>query len=80
MQRNPNKLHAVLPDGRMAVEAAAAYLGLSASTLAIMRSRGTGPRFIKRGRVFYFKEDLDSWLNAGGRHTSTAEQRAKTVA
>jgi len=39
----------------------------------MMRSDGSGPKFIKRGRIFYFKEDLDAWLNAAGRHTSTAQ-------
>jgi hypothetical protein len=66
----------ICPDGRMSVQAAAAYVGLSASTLAIHRCKGTGPRFVKRGRVWYFREDLDAWLNAAGRHTSTASARA----
>ena len=48
----------VYPDGRLDTENAARFLGLSPKTLAIMRSSGTGPRFIKRGRVFYFLEDL----------------------
>lgn len=39
----------------------------------MMRGNGTGPKFIKRGRIFYFKEDLDSWLNANGRLTSTTQ-------
>ena len=67
---------ALLPDGRMNTQNAARYLGLSAKTLAMMRCQGTGPQFIKRGRVFYFKEDLDSWLNEGGRVSSTAELQA----
>ncbi len=67
---------ALLPDGRMTTQNAARYLGLSAKTLAMMRCQGTGPQFIKRGRVFYFKEDLDSWLNEGGRVSSTAELQA----
>ncbi len=33
------------------------FSGLSPKTLAIMRSTGAGPRFVKRGRVFYFLED-----------------------
>ena len=48
----------VFPDGRLDTKNAAYYLGLSTKTLAMMRSAGTGPRFIKRGRVFYFLEDL----------------------
>ena len=66
------------PDGRVDTRNASAYIGLSEKTLAMMRCNGTGPKFVKRGRIFYFKEDLDSWLNAGGRFTSTAQaQQAK---
>lgn len=63
----------IFPDGRLNVENAARYLGLEPKTLAMMRSHGTGPKFIKRGHVFYFKEDLDAWLNAQGRLISTAQ-------
>lgn len=55
----------VLPDGRMNRRNAAAYLGCAPKTLAQYASQGTGPKFIKRGRVWYFKEDLDAWLRAG---------------
>lgn len=67
------------PDGRVNAKNAAAYIGLSEKTLAMMRCNGTGPQFVKRGRIFYFMEDLDRWLNAGGRFTSTAQaqQRGK---
>lgn len=71
----PVKLY---PDGRLDTEAASAYVGLSVKTLAMMRSNGTGPKFIKRGRVFYFQEDLDAWLNENGRFTTTAEARIKS--
>lgn len=65
------------PDGRMDTKNAALYLGLSEKTIAMMRCDGTGPKFIKRGRIFYYRDDLDEWLNAGGRLTSTAQaQRA----
>jgi Helix-turn-helix domain len=60
------------PDGRMDVKNAAAYTGLAEKTLAMMRCEGKGPKYIKRGRVFYFKEDLDSWLQVG-RVVSTAQ-------
>jgi hypothetical protein len=53
---------AILPDGRMDRKNAALYLGLSVKTLATHATNGTGPRFIKRGRVFYFRNDLDNWL------------------
>jgi hypothetical protein len=55
----------ILPDGRMDRKNAARYLGLSVKTLAMHASRGTGPRFIKRGLVFYFRADLDLWLRDG---------------
>jgi len=63
----------VFPDGRMDVANAADYLGFSQKTLAMMRCQGTGPKFIKRGRVFYFKEDLDDWILSDGKRTSTAK-------
>lgn len=46
------------------VEAAAAHVGLSVSTLNKMRGDGRGPRFIKlTGKVVgYAIEDLDAWL------------------
>lgn len=64
----------MFPDGRLDVKNAARYLGLKEKTLAIMRGQGTGPRFIKRGRIFYYREDLDAWLNAAGRLLSTAQK------
>jgi hypothetical protein len=70
----------ILPDGRMNRKNAAQYLGLAVKTLAMHASRGTGPRFIKRGRVFYFREDLDAWLNAQGRLISTAQASQKPIA
>lgn len=63
------------PDGRMTAENAATYLGLAPKTLAMMRCRGTGPAFIKRGRIFYYREDLDGWLGAAPRVMTTAQAR-----
>jgi len=63
----------IFPDGRLDTANAAEYLGLSQKTLAMMRCQGTGPKFIKRGRIFYFKEDLDQWLMKGGKRSSTAQ-------
>lgn len=65
---------AVFPDGRMDARTAANYIGLAVQTLAIKRSNGTGPKFVKRGRIFYYREDLDEWLRAG-RVTITADAR-----
>ncbi len=64
------------PDGRMDTRNAALYLGLEEKTLAMKRSDGTGPQFIKRGRIFYFKEDLEAWINECKRAKSTAQLRA----
>jgi len=71
----------LLPDGRMDRKNAAIYLGLSAKTLAIMATEGTGPRFTKpSGRIWYRKNDLDDWLSRGSasstsqaRHLASAE-------
>lgn len=62
----------ILPDGRMDAKNAATYVGLSVKTLAMMRCNGNGPTFVKRGRVFYYRGDLDEWLLAG-RAASTAQ-------
>jgi len=63
----------VFPDGRLDVPNAANYLGLKEKTLAMMRCHGNGPEFIKRGKIFYYKDDLDTWLNANGKLTSTSQ-------
>ncbi|MDH4246278.1 MAG: helix-turn-helix domain-containing protein [Deltaproteobacteria bacterium] len=73
------KVISILPDGRMTTTNAANYLGLSEKTLAMFRTNGTGPNFIKKGRIFYFKEDLDTWLGEGGRVRSTSQLRALTA-
>ncbi|MDX2143212.1 MAG: helix-turn-helix domain-containing protein [Rhodospirillaceae bacterium] len=53
---------------------AAAYIGLSASTLAKMRMRGDGPTYAKAGPrvVIYCRADLDAWLTQR-RRRSTSE-------
>lgn len=55
----------VLPDGRMDRHNAAIYLGSAEKTLAQWVSKGVGPKYVKRGRVWYFKEDVDAWLSEG---------------
>ncbi len=67
----------ILPDGRLDTKNAAKYLGLSDKTLAMMRSEGRGPKFIKRGRIYYYQEDLRTWLDAVERVTSTAQARTQ---
>ena len=53
------------PDGRMDTANAASYTGLSEKTLAMKRCDGTGPPYTKRGRIFYYREDLDAWMRSG---------------
>ena len=56
---------------------AAAYVGLSASTLEKFRLSGEGPPYHKSGPkiVVYCPEELDRWLHAG-RRTSTSDPGA----
>ena len=56
----------ILPDGRMDRRNAALYCGLSVKTLAMYASRGIGPAYVKRGKAFYFKDELDRWIAEGG--------------
>ena len=65
------------PDGRLDVANASIYIGLAEKTLAMMRTKGTGPKYIKRGKVFYFLKDIDDWINEG-ESVSTA-QRSKAL-
>jgi hypothetical protein len=67
----------IFPDGRMDAKNAALYLGKAEKTLAMMRSQGKGPTFIKRGTIFYKKDDLDDWINQGAGFKSTAQARLK---
>jgi hypothetical protein len=68
----------IFPDGRLDTANAAAYTGYAPKTMAMMRANGTGPKFVKRGKVFYYKDDLDEWLIAGGKFTSTAQHRVQS--
>jgi excisionase family DNA binding protein len=55
---------------------AARQLGLSVRSLERHRVAGTGPRFVKLGRlVRYREEDLTTWIEAGLR-SSTSDQGA----
>ena len=61
---------------------AAAYLRLSYDTLCGWRTKGVGPLFVKlgggtgkRARIRYRIEDLDAFVNAGVRN-STSQQAA----
>lgn len=67
------------PDGRMDTKNTSTYTGLSEKTLAMMRCSGTGPKFVKRGRIFYFQADVDEWMNSQGRLTSTAQAKQRAA-
>lgn len=63
-------------DYRLRVGSAAAYTGLSASTLNKMRLTGLGPTFLKLNRrVVYERSALDAWL-ATKRRSSTSDTGA----
>jgi len=73
----------VLPDGRMDRRNAARYCGFSEKTLAMHACRGTGPDSVKRGKVFYFREDLDRWIREGeqgGTKPAPVRSRRSTAA
>jgi hypothetical protein len=52
---------------------AAKYVGLSPSTLEKLRLTGNGPVYQKAGTkiVVYRVDDLDAWLNAGRRNSTS---------
>jgi hypothetical protein len=62
----------VLPDGAVLPAQAALFLGNTVDTLKTWRKRGTGPRYLKRGRAVFYKLP---WLIAfaKGREVATAE-------
>ena len=56
---------------------AADYLGLSASFLNKLRCAGGGPAYVKLGRrVLYPNAELDRWLEAN-RRKSTSDEGAR---
>lgn len=55
-----------LHDGRMSRTEAARYLGLSTKTLGMWALHDKGPRYVRvGGRIFYFKHDLDAFIQQG---------------
>jgi predicted DNA-binding transcriptional regulator AlpA len=64
---NDNTAAALRPD------ATAALLSLSAQRLAKMRLEGGGPPYVKAGRsILYRREDVDAWLHAHRRRSTSA--------
>ncbi len=61
-------------DGKLKPTQAAEYVGLKPPTLAKMRVRGDGPKYVKVGRkvVIYEISDLDEWI-ARQKRSSTSE-------
>ena len=56
----------------MTTEEAALYVRLSPRTLERYRVTGQGPKFLKVGRlVFYRLRDLDEWLENTVRHSTS---------
>ena len=54
------------------VREAAAYLGISVSTLAKLRLTGKGPRYVKLGRrVLYDVRDLEAWAASRKRNSTS---------
>jgi predicted DNA-binding transcriptional regulator AlpA len=54
---------------------AAALLGVKPQTLAVWRSAGRGPKYLKIGRrCFYRRTDVDDWMNAQLRDPSTSRR------
>jgi hypothetical protein len=61
---------------RVKTDAAAKYLGVSASKLTKLRVYGGGPRYYKLSKsVVYDLSDLDVWLS-GHAQTSTSQNAA----
>lgn len=60
-------------------EAVAHALGISMAALAQLRYRGTGPRFIKRGRrILYRWSDVSAYLDAGTKTRTDGKGAALT--
>ena len=61
-----------LPPRYLRTPEAARFLGLSGRTLEKHRTYGTGPRYSKLGgRVVYRVEDLQSWVDAAAKASTS---------
>ena len=66
---------------RLRRPAAAERLGVSIPTLDRKRKHGRGPRYYKVGNlIFYYEEDIDSYLEQCARETEVTERNAECVA
>jgi predicted DNA-binding transcriptional regulator AlpA len=58
-----SRVESVEPEELTAPEKVAKQLGVTAQTLANWRSEGAGPRFVKVGRLVYYRRpDICAWL------------------
>ena len=66
-----------IPTTRYLIETEAAnYARYSRRTLQRLRQEGTGPRYYQAGRrVLYTREDLDAWLAANARQSTSDHSR-----
>jgi predicted DNA-binding transcriptional regulator AlpA len=71
-----------MTDHCMRTPAAALYLGIAESTLNKTRLTGNGPPFVKVGlrSVAYRKADLDAWLEARVRRSTSDAPTAPPTA
>lgn len=59
---------------RMTVRQAAEYIGVERQFLDRRRNDGTGPEYLKLGRlVFYERTLLDEWISAQRRRSTSVE-------
>jgi excisionase family DNA binding protein len=69
--------HSAAVPSRLRTTEAASYLGVSESYLNKLRVYGGGPEFLKMGkRVSYDRTDLDSWMAARKRRSTSEYQTA----
>lgn len=62
----------IISPRRLRTREAAAYCGLAMSTLEKLRLTGDGSPFLKLGRsVLYDTDDLDAWLTAHRRRSTS---------
>lgn len=54
----------ILPDGRLTLENAAKYIGIKPITLRVLIQKKKSPTYIKPGRIYFYKEDIDDWLKS----------------
>ena len=66
-----------MPHNLLKVAQAAAHVGLSESTMNKLRLTGDGPTYVKLGsRVLYDMRDLDAWISARRRQSTSSSGEA----